>query len=269
MKTDIWMPIYIGDYLKDTRHLSTEEHGAYFLILMELWTKGGSLKKQFLPRIAPVKEDFFHDLWPAISDFFDEDGEGIISQKRISSELEASLKRRKAAADNGRKGGRPKTQQEPIGLPIDNLGPNPKAKPKKTSSPSPSPSPSKISKSIKTFLSDSIEYRLSKYLLDEIRKNNPSHKEPNLQTWSRYIDLLLRIDKKQSQDVGRVIKWCQSDSFWQSNILSTKKLREKYDQLVIKMNGKPKSEFKTKEQRSKEAKEEFLKGSREEKIINP
>jgi hypothetical protein len=134
-----------------------------------------------------------------------------------------------------------------------------------TIKPNPKPNP----KPRKTFLSDSIEYRLSKYLLDEIRKNNSDHKEPSLQSWSKHIDLLLRVDGKQSQDVGRVIKWCQGDSFWQSNILSTKKLREKYDQLIIKMNSKPKSEFKTKEQRSQEAKDEFLNGTRKEKVINP
>jgi hypothetical protein len=35
-----------------------------------------------------------------------------------------------------------------------------------------------------------------------------------------------------------VINWATSDPFWQANILSTKKLREKFDQLAAKMNGK-------------------------------
>lgn len=139
MKTDIWMPIYIGDYLKDTRHLNTEEHGAYFLILIELWNKNGKIKKTILPRITlKTDKEFFDNIWPQIEEFFLVEESGFVTQKRLSLELKSSIKRRKVAKDNGKKGGRPVTQKKPIGLPKDN--------PQETSSSSPSPSSTSLPK---------------------------------------------------------------------------------------------------------------------------
>lgn len=89
----------------------------------------------------------------------------------------------------------------------------------------------------KCFSADSIPYLLAKHLERCIQIHSPAFpsKEAQRQRWAKDIDLMLRIDKLDPDDVARTIQWCQQDNFWKSNILSGKKLREKYQQLRIKM----------------------------------
>jgi len=95
----------------------------------------------------------------------------------------------------------------------------------------------KNDKNKKTFISDSTEYGLSELLFNEILKNNPNHKKPNLQTWAKEIDRMIRLDKRTPADIREMIIWVQGDSFWKCNILSAAKLREKFDQLWVKMKN--------------------------------
>ena len=87
------------------------------------------------------------------------------------------------------------------------------------------------------FSDDAIEIELACELYNLILLNNETYKKPNLQTWAKHIDLMIRVDKRNTRDISTVIKWSQQDTFWKTNILSTTKLREKYDQLTVKMKS--------------------------------
>lgn len=98
-----------------------------------------------------------------------------------------------------------------------------------------------LRKNIKTFSSDSAEFRLAELLFELIRQRNPEHKAPNLQAWARHVDLMIRVDGRPPERIEQVIRWAARDPFWSKNILSTSKLREKFDALTMKMGGPTKS----------------------------
>jgi hypothetical protein len=87
----------------------------------------------------------------------------------------------------------------------------------------------------KTFSSDSVESRLAESLIAQILSRKPDFKKPDVQEWSKHIDLMIEKDKRSPERIRQIIRWCQQDPFWQDNILSTKKLREQFDQLELKM----------------------------------
>ena len=79
-------------------------------------------------------------------------------------------------------------------------------------------------------------FRLAELLHTLILSHNPNAKEPDLSKWAQEIDRMIRIDERDPQEIENIIRWCQGDEFWYANILSAKKLREKYDQLTAHMS---------------------------------
>lgn len=105
-----YLPLYIGDYLRDTGYLTLEQHGAYFMLLMRLWSAGGSLPSDEakLSRIAGVSVKKWRPIWADLAAFFEQKN-GQITHKRITAELEkaGTLRAKRAAA--GAKGGAAKS----------------------------------------------------------------------------------------------------------------------------------------------------------------
>lgn len=110
-RADTWMPLYIADYLKDTTELTREEHGAYLLLLMTCWTKGGRLpnRPKALAAIAKATLAEWEELAPAILPFFQVDGDELV-HGRVVREREKSARLSEARQASGRLGGRPKKE---------------------------------------------------------------------------------------------------------------------------------------------------------------
>lgn len=113
-RPDAFMPLWIGDYLKDTAHLTVDQHGAYLLLLMAYWCRGSALPAddQYLARVARVTPQKWRSIRQTIAAFFDE-RDGVWRSDRADKELakaQTGYERRAAA---GRLGAEAKKAKAP------------------------------------------------------------------------------------------------------------------------------------------------------------
>lgn len=88
-RSDTWMPLYWGDYAKDTGHLGAAQHGAYLLLLKHYWVTGQSLPDDDaqLWRIACADSlAHWRRLKPVVLAFF-ERRDGRLHHDRVEKEL--------------------------------------------------------------------------------------------------------------------------------------------------------------------------------------
>jgi len=108
-RTDTWMPLHIADYFADTRHLSTIEHGAYLLLLMEYWRRGPlpDDDKELAALALVDRKSWAKDIGQTVRRFFCLGDDGLLHQKRADNEraraVDLSDKRRAAANQRGNK----------------------------------------------------------------------------------------------------------------------------------------------------------------------
>ena len=91
-----------------------------------------------------------------------------------------------------------------------------------------------------TFESNSKPYLLATFLGKRIKTRLPSTENPSestLQAWADAFDKCNRLDGHSWDEIKLVLKFSQEDAFWQQNILSGKKFREKYVELLAKMSA--------------------------------
>ena len=97
-----WMPLYVGDYLGDTGHLTTAQHGAYLLLMMHYWRKGELPDDdRQLCKIAKLPLKTWCQYRATLQDFFYEGWK----HKRIDAELAKMMRVSEKRAIAGQKGG--------------------------------------------------------------------------------------------------------------------------------------------------------------------
>ena len=97
-----WMPLYVGDYLGDTGHLTTAQHGAYLLLMMHYWRKGDLPDDdRQLSKITKLPLKTWCEYRPTLQDFFCEGWK----HKRIDVELAKMMRVSQQRAIAGQKGG--------------------------------------------------------------------------------------------------------------------------------------------------------------------
>lgn len=103
-KTDIWMPWYLGDYFADTSHLSTEQHGAYLLLLAHYW-RTGSLRDDdlSLSRITKLSLKSWRRHAPVVRAFFTVGADGLLHNKRSDLELKRWNEKKLKAVEKAEK----------------------------------------------------------------------------------------------------------------------------------------------------------------------
>lgn len=108
----------------------------------------------------------------------------------------------------------------------------------------------KARKNKKVYTEDSLYLKFANYFFKKVllvaKQEGLSHLviKADMQKWADEIRKLIEIDNQDKQLVKEVMDWVTVDNFWKTNVLSAKKLRDKFTDLAIKMksNQNPKQQ---------------------------
>ncbi|MFM7008720.1 MAG: YdaU family protein [Betaproteobacteria bacterium] len=116
---------HLGDYAKDTAHLSLLEHGVYTILLDRVYSTESGIPDGQKYRLARARTEDERQAVDVVLDEFFHLSEGVWFNQRAEDEISKASARITAAQENGKRGGRPskkpnvsenETQQKPSGL---------------------------------------------------------------------------------------------------------------------------------------------------------
>src|SRR6185312_5368220 len=85
-----YIQLYIADYLADTAHLTTIQHGAYLLLIFNYWQRGHALNNANgrLAYVVRMSNEAWEQHEQTLAEFFEVDGDEWINH-RIDEDLAA------------------------------------------------------------------------------------------------------------------------------------------------------------------------------------
>lgn len=105
-----FMQLYVSDFVGDTLQLSSEQVGAYMLLLMAMWNANGELPNDpaKLARVARVTADRWPEVWSDLAPFFTIEG-AKITHGRVALELAKFARKSAARSEAGKRGAEAKS----------------------------------------------------------------------------------------------------------------------------------------------------------------
>lgn len=101
---------HLGDYARDTSHLTMLEHGAYNLLMDRYYVSESGIPEVQAYRYAHARSEEEKAAVDAVLSEFFTLVNGVWIKNRIEEEITKAQTKIKAAQENGKKGGRPKTE---------------------------------------------------------------------------------------------------------------------------------------------------------------
>ena len=88
-----------------------------------------------------------------------------------------------------------------------------------------------------SFTEESFEMQCVNALVQSCLRQFPGAKVPTTATekseWCVHVERMKRLDSRSEADIQEALQFAIQDPFWQTNIRSTKKLREKFETLIL------------------------------------
>lgn len=112
------MPLFVDAYLADTTHLSLEEHGAYLLLLMAMWRRGGAIENydRDIARVLGLMPRAWLRLKPRLMPMLSVYGSSpeMLTQARLQKEWNYSVENSRRQSEKGRRGAEERWQRKHI-----------------------------------------------------------------------------------------------------------------------------------------------------------